>query len=29
MDSMMEQPADEHRENYRRVKAMPFVIGKA
>lgn len=27
MDSMMEQPADEHRENYRGVKAMPFVIG--
>ncbi|KAL3575222.1 hypothetical protein D5086_023323 [Populus alba] len=27
MDSMMEQPADEHRENYRGAKAMPFVIG--
>jgi len=26
---MMEQPAEEHRENYRGVKAMPFVIGKA
>ncbi|KAJ6765179.1 OLIGOPEPTIDE TRANSPORTER-RELATED [Salix koriyanagi] len=24
---MMEQPADEHRENYRGVRAMPFVMG--
>ncbi|KAF9671495.1 hypothetical protein SADUNF_Sadunf12G0053600 [Salix dunnii] len=27
MDKMMEQPADEHRENYRGVRAMPLVMG--